>query len=254
MGSGRLMPDRPTAALAANMSGYDLSRAEEVRRRGKFTKISQTMAHSDGKFRIGGSTADHVTPRSNYSHIRPVLSANARRQRRLEKHLHRKAIRYFLAMVAFALLSYVIFRGPVGVGVAPLFFGFGGWRYIVNRQQMDFLREAPISLGETLLSKFRLKRSVYRAVMSYTFEGRTYSNPQEIHQADHAAVLSREISLYALFDYRTPGKMLSYRAGSVVPRWLKSRSEKGGAGDLVAQRPRLAQLGAEERKEVGVDR
>jgi len=163
-----------------------------------------------------------------------VLTANAFRRRQLGKHLHRKAIMHFLATVPFALLFFVIFRGPLGIGAGGLLFAFAVWRYIVSRRRMNFLREAPIALGESLVSKFRLKRSVYRIVMSYTVEGRTYSCPREIDEEDHLAVLSREISLYAIFDYREPGKMLSYRAGSVVPRWLKSRSEEGVACERVA--------------------
>jgi hypothetical protein len=134
-------------------------------------------------------------------------------------------IMHFLAVVPLALLLFVIFRSPLGIGAGVLLFAFAGWRYIMGRRPMDFLREAPITLGELLVSKFRVKRSVYRIVMSYTFEGRTYSSPQEIDQEDHLAVLSREISLHALFDCRNPGKMLSYHAGSVMPRRLKSRSE-----------------------------
>jgi hypothetical protein len=148
--------------------------------------------------------------------------------------MHRKAIMHFGAMVPFALLLFVTFRGPLGIGAGGLLVAFAGWRYVVSRRRMDFLREAPITLGESLVSKFRLQRDVYRIVMSYTFEGRTFSSPREIDQADHFAVLSREISLYALFDCRNPGKMLSYRAGSVMPRWLKSRSEEGVAYERVA--------------------
>ena len=164
-----------------------------------------------------------------------MLTANAFRRRQLGKPLHRKAITHFLAVGAFALLLSVIFSGPLEIGVAGLLFAFAGWRYIMNRRRMDFLREAPIALGESLVSKFRLKRSVYRIVMSYTVEGRTYSCPREIDEEDHLAVLSREISLYAIFDYREPGKMLSYRAGSVIPRWLKSRSEEAVACERLAQ-------------------
>ena len=176
-----------------------------------------------------------MTPLPNYSPARPVLTANAFRRRQLGKPLHRKAIVHFLAMVPLALLLVVIFRGPLGIGTGGLLFAFAGWRYLMSRRLMDFLREAPITLGESLVSKFPLERSVYRIVMSYTFEGRTYSSPQEIDQADHVAVLSWEIGLYALFDYRNPGKMLSYRAGSVIPRWLKSRSEEGVACERIAQ-------------------
>ena len=211
------------------------------------------MAPSGVKLRIGGYTGAHVTPLSNYSPGRAVLTADAFRRRRLGKHLHRKAILHLGAMVYFALLILVIFRGPLGSGAAGLVFAFAGWRYLINRRQLDFLREAAITLGESVVNEHRLERSVYHIVMSYTFEGRTYSSQREIDQADHVAVLSREINLYALFDRRNPGKILSYRAGSVMPRWLTSRSEEGGAGEHVAQRPRLGQLDAQAREEVGID-
>ena len=188
--------------------------------------------------------------RSNHSLARSLLKPDASRRRRLGKQLHRKAIVHFWATVPAALLVFGIFRGPLGIGAAGLVVAFAAWRYLVNRRRLDFLEKAPITLGESVLSKLRLKRRTYRIVMSYTFEGRRYSSQQTINQADHAAVLRREIGLYALFDRRHPGKMLSYRAGSVIPRWLQGRAVKIDAYAQVIHRPHFRQLRAEEREEV----
>lgn len=194
-----------------------------------------------------------MTSLSNYSHVRPVLTASAYRRRHLGKRLHRKAIAHLLATVAVALLLCVVFRGPLAFGAGGLLFAVAGWRYLLSRRQIDFLKEAPITLHESLVSESRFPRNVYRVVMSYTFEGRTYSSPQKIALADYGSALSREISLYAVFDHRNPGKMLSYRAGSVIPRWLTTRSKEGVACERFTERPLFRQVRAEKREEIGVD-
>ena len=144
---------------------------------------------------------------------------------------------HFLAWAVCAVLTVWIFRNPPGIGAGGFLFAFATWRYILNRRLSNFLEEAPITLGESPVTRFRWERNVYRLVMSYAFEGRTYSSQGKVDQADHAAVLNREMSLYAIFDRRNPGKMLSYRTGVVIPRWLKSRSEKSvtcEAGDALS--------------------
>lgn len=166
-------------------------------------------------------TASQTRP----SYARPVLTADTLRQRRLAKPLHRKAITHFYVMVAVALLASLALRGPLAIAVWVLPFAFVGWRFFAIRRQMNFLSETPITLEESFVSESRLKQCPYRIVMCYNFAGRTYSSPREIDQDDHMAVLSSERSLYALFDRRNPGKMLSYRTGSAMPRWHKSRAE-----------------------------
>lgn len=172
------------------------------------------------------TTEAHMTASlSRQSYARPVLTADALRQRRLAKPLQRKAIRQFSVMAAFALLASVALPAPLVMAVWALPFAFVGWRFLAIQRQMNFLSEVPITLEQSFASESRLKQCPYRIVMNYTFEGRIYSSPREIDQDDHMAVLNLERSLYALFDRRNPGKILSYRTGPVLPRWLKSRSE-----------------------------